>query len=594
MSWLPLLDNVVWKDREPIENPPPNSIDNYSVGTHQTMQEICHRRNYLTVNKMCDSLVGIENPHNANMYAKAVEIIAEAINLEKTIVIFGDFDVDGTTATASLGYAIATCGGVVRYALANRLAKGHGIDVEKIQDISKPGSLVITVDNGINCVEEVKQLQDLGYQVIVTDHHTPDGEDVVKTDIINPKLQLPETDPEFHAPGVYVAAKLGIRIAHKFNKVAEIHEYENTMVALGIISDVIPLNDWMRQQLRYGLVCLNNIEHDGLRALYDICWVNKFQPLTARFLAYVVVPKINAAGRMNFPERALQLLLLDKDPSPIKQKAKLLAMELKHLNEDRKVLEEGIYDSIQEQLKVYDTLPLGMVFRDESWHPGVIGVVAARVSEENFRPVILLSKNQDGIWIGSGRSHSGDFNLYAAIEECKDLLLGFGGHIAAAGLQIEERNIPLFEAAFSRAAKKQMDTIRTEILVDAETDIRTLNDPEFLISLFNIEPIGKDNPDLHLKLSNVTVLSKGVKKHTLQIAIVDDKGEYLTVSKFRSDEDSVPCQVGDTIDLLVIPNFTYFSGITLVEWQIRDVKIRRPICQSIQDGTKVVHAEQLQ
>lgn len=561
--------NFDWAMRPNAIDPPLDSILSYApMGVPKFINDILERRAYLTVIPSLDNSTGIESDLNQEMWQIGADRISQAILQDQHIHIFGDFDVDGCTSTCCMLYTLYKLGVDVSYSIADRLGKGHGIDVAQITLDAPKGSLIVTVDNGTSSINEVSELIEQGYDVLITDHHLPDG-GVADTLIVNPKISLDEANQEYMVPGVYVSAKLACMISRNTPRYEEIASYCHALTAMGIISDIISINDLIRRELTYGLIELQCIQHAGIQALLGMCGAKPAQPLTSKFLSYTVLPKLNAAGRMGTPHKAIDLLLHVEDKTPNQEIATLQAMQLKHINEERKLLEQNIYLECTEEINTWDKLPEALVMYKPQWHPGILGIIASRLVEDYGVPVLMIAK-REGILFGSGRGIEG-FDLYDALQKCQDLLLGFGGHRVAAGMQLKEENLPTFKEKFIQEAEQQLRNISVTIEIDAEVTLRDIQDVNFFMFLENLQPVGKDNPEVILLVRNCEVIEAYEKRQAYYLAIKDDTGLVITISKFRPS-DKFKLQVGDKADVLITPSPTYFSGITNIEWRMIDVR----------------------
>lgn len=563
---------AIWKLREGEPTSPSFSIlSQLEPGMPHWKKNILQCRNFVTLHRPLIDRVGIESIINSDMWMLGVRRLQQAIDSNQSIYVWGDFDVDGCTSTVSLVSALRKLGADVTYGIADRMGGGHGIDLGYITLNAPQGSLIVTVDNGISGVNEVSELIEQGYDVLITDHHLAEGE-LPDALIVNPKVSLDESNLEYHVPGVYVASKLACLLAEGTDQYEDIASFCHVMTALGIISDVVPLNDWVRQELIYGLIELQNIQHAGLAALFKMCYVKEGQPLTSKFLAYTVIPKLNAAGRMGNPYKAIDLLLNGVDDSPNQEISLLRAMQLKHINEERKLLEQNIYDQCVEMIDQMDPPPDGIVLYKPNWHPGILGVIASRLVEEYNRPVIIFAK-RDKQLVGSGRGVDG-FDLYGALQKCEHLLLGYGGHRVAAGMQLKEENLPEFIRIFCEDCKHQLQDFTPVLLVDTEVTIYDLHNVDLQLFLENIQPTGKENDDVTLLVRDLTVINVYEKRQALHVVVKDTNEDVVTLTRFRPS-DRFKVEIGDVIDALITTSYTYFSGNTIVEWRMIDVKIHQ-------------------
>ena len=510
-------------------------------------------------------------------FTPAVDKVIEYVRAGKTILVWGDYDVDGMTSTAVMVLGLSVFTKQICWAIPNRLEQGYGLDVETIRKKVAPGALIVTVDNGIADVEAVAELKSLGYEVIITDHHLP-AETLPDTLIVNPKVSSTPEDDFYMAPGVFVAYEFMNKIGHKMTQIdpspavsfSQFRSIGYALVAMGIISDVIPINNLMKRYVLLGLSALSVTKHAGLRALLQMCGVQRNQNITTTFLSYSVIPKLNAAGRMGNPSAGVNLLLMTDDTSANYTKSLLAANELKYLNADRKIIENQICEEaeamIEEQLAKY---PNSLVLYKEQWHSGVLGIVAARMVEKAYRPTIILT-DEGGILKGSGRS-AGNFDLHGALKKCSDHLVGFGGHTTAAGVALSKENLEGFCAAFDQAAAEANISKIETVLVDGYITIEEMFDVRLSLFLENFEPIGNGNTEFTVCLPNVKVVSYIDKRDVLNVILQDEKEYTVMVSKYRAPEE-YRNYLGKHVDILLMPLLNYFSGVTTVEWKIRGIR----------------------
>jgi len=366
---------------------------------------------------------------------KACARILEAIDKEQTIVVYGDYDVDGVTATALLYQHLKGMGASVKCMLPSREGDGYGLSKNAIQSIHDKGcQLIVTVDNGISALEEAEFAASLGVDLIVTDHHLPHDALPKAVAVVDPR---PADD---HSPfkglcGAGVAFKLCAALDGCPPE--EMLDYCGDLAAVGTVADVMPLTGENRTLVKAGLKLLQQTDRPGISALLEEVGLEG-KPITAENVSYAIAPRINAAGRMDNAVTALQLVLCEDE-----ERAAELAHKLNEINVARQETEQEIVKAAQEQLDAEPAILEDRVILiwGRDWHPGVIGIVASRLVEKTGRPVIVVSVDEHGEGKGSGRSVQG-FNLHECIASCEDILLRFGGHAMAAGLSVREENLP--------------------------------------------------------------------------------------------------------------------------------------------------------
>ena len=412
---------------------------------------------------------------------EAADRIVSAIHSKRRITIYGDYDVDGVTATSLLWHCLKLAGATVDYYIPCRLEEGYGLNVDAIGSLAEEDSkrLVITVDCGICSIEEAALAKELGLELIITDHHTMVDELPNAATNVHPRLPGSEY-PFPDLCGAGVAFKLAWALCQKLNDGTKasprMREYLKSAVglaAMGTVADVVPLVGENRILVRYGLATITEKSMAGLSMLLKVADLHEQKELTAEDIAFGLAPRINAAGRLGQARLAVELLTTDN-----RQRAAQLADYLDQLNKNRQTVERKIFKQAKEQIADHpEWLDAGaLVLASEQWHPGIIGIVAARVTETFQRPAIMIAINPETeIGQGSGRSQGG-IDLHSALAECRQKLLGFGGHRAAAGLRIEMNQIDEFRTAFCESIESRTVSLgeEPEVDVDAEVSLHDL------------------------------------------------------------------------------------------------------------------------
>lgn len=537
------------------------------------IREICQRRADYMLPEIKYPCGICDGDLNWDMYRPGVELIKHAISLKQPIIVALDYDCDGQTAGACMFTVLQAAGADVHWVVPNRLDQGYGLNVDLVKNTGLKEALVVTVDNGITCVKEVDTLRKQGYTVVVTDHHLQEGELPEADAIINPKICVKIDNPEYMAPGVYVSAKTALLVAKDLvseKKWLQLAEYCNCLTALGIVSDVIELNPLLRDQLLIGLAELNTIRHEGIRSLFESCGVKDGQNLTSNFLAFSVVPKLNAAGRMGAPEKSVELLLASGENSHDNTKVMLMANALLFLNSDRKIIEQDIFMMALDMLKeLPEKYKNTVVLYHPNWHAGVLGIIAARLVEITNKPTIVLTKTKHGIE-GSGRSVE-SFDLFQALQNCSEVLERFGGHMVAAGVGLKEENIDAFKDKFEEEVTKL--GLPTEVVryIDADVNISTLCNIHFQMFLDTLEPHGHLNPEVVLCIRRVELFSIEFKGQVLVAVLLDRDGYMLQCSKYRGPEEWLKYK-DQLVDVIVTPTAVFYTGRTEVKYNIVDIQ----------------------
>jgi single-stranded-DNA-specific exonuclease len=431
---------------------------------------------------------------------KAVDRLARAVRDQELVFIHGDYDVDGICSTTLLTRAIRVLGGKAMPFIPRRIEDGYDLSDAGVDAAIAAGAhVVVTCDCGTSAVSPVARLCKEGIDVIVTDHHLPGGAQLPDClSILNPKREgcgYPDKD----LAAVGVAFKLALALARALEKNENFIWGMLDLVALATVADVAPLRGENRVFVRYGLRMLADTHNIGMRALIRAAGLSG-KPLTAGRIGFILAPRLNAAGRLGHALRGVELLLSEDE-----HQSNAIARELEELNNRRQELDHATLEEAREKVLQMDLdQTFGIVLADETWHPGVIGIVASRLVEEFGRPTVLIAlSGEQGK--GSGRSIS-KFDLHGALGESRDLLLRFGGHRAAAGVTIARDRIDDFAKRFNDVARSLLtpEDLVPEIRVDLEVSIDGIDGR--LESLFrHFEPFGIGNPSPVLLARNVTL-----------------------------------------------------------------------------------------
>ena len=440
----------------------------------------------------------ISDPFLLKDMDKAVERIRRAVDEDERIVIFGDYDVDGVTATALLyDYLQNTLFGDIGYMLPSRSDDGYGLSERIVRQLAEEGcQLLITVDNGISAVNEVALANELGMDVVVTDHHLPGEQLPAAVAVVDPK-RADDTSPFKALCGAGVAFKLCCALDD--GEVDGCLEEYSDLTALGTVADKMPLLSENRTIVKEGLRMLTYCNRPGLAALIERCGLAD-RNVTADKIGYTLGPRINAAGRMANADVALDLLICEEP-----DQGEALADQLFEVNAERQQVEHDIMDDIHRMLDADPSRKEDriMLVWGENFHPGVIGIVASKLVESYHKPAIVISL-QNGEGRGSGRSVEG-FNLYDALAACQGCLVRFGGHAMAAGLSVREEQLNDLRSALNEYAATRFPEFKTPpLMVDVEIrlDQITLDEVE---GLHYLEPCGDGNPSPLFLAKNVVL-----------------------------------------------------------------------------------------
>lgn len=514
------------------------------------------------------SLKDLSSPWELPGMEESVLRIEKAIRMRENIMVFGDYDVDGITATAVLVSFLREQGASVGYHIPER-SDGYGLNIEALDLIhSQDYSLVITVDCGISAAEEIAYGKGLGLDFVVTDHHEP-GPAVPSCPIINPKLSTNKTGARELA-GVGTAFKLVQALADRLAlDPARQQEYLD-LVALGTIADVVPLVGENRLLVKHGLKVLQQTPRVGIQALCEVSSV-KQEELTANQVAFALAPRLNAAGRMASPRIALELLLTDSI-----QKVRELALRLNELNAARQLLVQQVMNQAEAQLRerpLIEEEPV-MVLASPLWHSGVTGIVASKLVEKYFRPAILLTIEGEEAK-GSGRSIPG-FDLFQAIGECSDLLLKAGGHSQAVGVTLATGKIDDFRRRINDYAVMMLEPELLKPTLQAETEVLEEHlDLALVEELARLEPFGHGNPEplFVLRKANIKDCRRVGKDGThLKFQVQTELGLLDSIGFRQAQLLDEGFNFAAPVDIAFRVEGNHWNGKTCVQLVVEDLK----------------------
>ena len=498
---------------------------------------------------------------------KAVERIAQAIAAGEKIAIFGDYDVDGITATCILVDYLKGRGADVVHYIPRRIEDGYGLSCDAIEGLRKGGAtLLVTVDCGITGVDEVAFARSIGMDVVVTDHHECKETLPVASAVVDPRRSDCEY-PFKHLAGCGVALKLVLALGGPDREEALFSRY-CTLAAVGTVADVMQMTGENRTIVSRGLATLDRSDFIGLHALLKEAGLAG-REISSVQIGFVLAPRINAAGRMGAADKAAELLLCT-DPAA----AEAMAKELCALNRERQSVEQTIYSQAEEMIEqMPEEDRRALVLASETWHQGVVGIVASRLSEKYSRPSFMIHLN-GAVGKGSCRSWGG-FNLFAALESCSDLLLGFGGHELAAGFTIDAANIPAFRARMNQYAAEYWVGKAPESTLEIDVELHqpgrvTLQEVEALAAL---EPYGSGNARPLFCLMGATLLrmqNVGQNRH-LKLRLGKGSAQFDGIF-FSTNTAACGCQEGDRVDAAFYLQVNEFRGSRTVQLQMVDIR----------------------
>ena len=487
-----------------------------------------------------------------------------ALERGEQIAVYGDYDVDGITATCLLTEFLSGEGGAVLPYIPGRLEEGYGLNREAIASLARQGvTLIVTVDCGITAVDEVAFANQLGVDVVVTDHHTCKGilpDAVAVVDPHQPGCPYPFKG----LAGVGVALKLAMAVAGS-ERACKVWESACDLAAICTVADVMPMTGENRRIVSAGLARLNPSRRLGLARLISLSGQGD-RPISSVSVGYTLAPRINASGRMGRAEAALELLMTG-DP----EWAEELAQELCALNRERQTVEGEIFQQCVQRLGEAPQAE-ALVLAGRAWHQGVVGIVASRLAEKYARPCFMICLDQ-GMGKGSCRSWGG-INLFELLEECAPLLESFGGHALAAGFTVREERIPALAQALAQAVAERAQGTELPSVLEADGVVPPeLLTVEEVSALDRLEPCGVGNPRPVLVLSGVQIHSMAQVGRGRHLKLkLESRGILLDAIWFSADGGELGLSPGCRVDAAFYPQINEFRGCRSVQLQIIDLR----------------------
>ncbi len=536
------------------------------------------QRGFLTADAMRSFLAPrLEDLHDPMLLPDiepAVDRIVRAIQGKERILVFGDYDVDGTTGTALLVRVFAELGAQTGSYTPHRAREGYGLSETGIRQAKDEGySLIVTTDCGTTDFPEIDLARGLDIDVVVTDHHETKDHLPAALAVINPKR--PDSKYPFsELCGCGVAFKLAQAVCTRLGRPPEtVHEHLD-LVALATIADIVPLSGENRILAKHGLSQLARTRKPGLQALLKVTSLTG-RELNSYDVGFVLGPRINASGRMAEGASSVRLLLTE-DAAEATQ----LAQELNSANNQRRKVEENTTEQALRQVKERRLEQRNvLVLADENWHEGVIGIVASRIADRFYRPAILIALNQDK-GKGSGRSIPG-FHLHDALKACEGELLGFGGHKYAAGLLIDRSRLEAFDQSINDYAGKVLtpELLTRRLKSHAFAALEEVN-PELLKALRRFEPFGPENPRPLFAALGLEVVGfpRKVGNDHLRFTVREKKGCFLPAIAWGRAEDILRIETGkeNHLDILFQFDEHTYAGKTSLQLNIKDLRIHPP------------------
>ena len=510
----------------------------------------------------------------------AVSRITQAIKSKEKITVYGDYDVDGITGVAILWQILTLLGASVDYYIPHRIDEGYGLNEDAIRTIAKTGTkILITVDCGITAFDSAQLAEQLGLDLIITDHHLPDPDLPKAAAVVHPALDVAYANQ--NSSGSMVAYKLAWAIANKFKAGQKLQPHlrdfmlnATSLAAMGTIADIVDIRGENRILTSYGLKSLSQSSLSGVQALIESAGLTG-QGLDSFSIGFRLAPMLNAAGRMGHARLAVELLTTD---SPTKSTE--IAQYLKQQNEQRRRYEQKIFKHARDMIRelgLDNRTQKSIVLTSQDWHTGVIGIVASRIAETYHRPTIMLnaSPDPDGTAQGSARSIK-DFCLLSAIKACSKHLISFGGHKMAAGLTIKNKKIERFAADFEAYAKQNLtesDCI-AKLHIDAAAKLTQFK-KETVTELQMLGPFGQGNPRPLFATKGVRLAAPprtcGSKSNHLQLAITDNTNAIRCIG-FGMGKLEKKLLDNEFFNVAYQPQLNTYNGLTNVEFVLADIQ----------------------
>lgn len=515
---------------------------------------------------------------------KAVERITTAVENGEKICVYGDYDADGVTSTSLLySYLRDSLGADVMFYIPTRTGEGYGMNKGAVDKIHSLGvTLIITVDNGISAREEIDYANTLGIDTVITDHHMPSGAIPKAVAVVNAHQQ-DDKSPFKDFSGVGVAFKLVMAIEGEYADVDSLLENFSDIATLGTIGDIVPLVGENRTLVKNGLRHIQNSDRIGINAMKQESGIAE-KEINSSNVAFTLVPRINAGGRLGSSEKSVNLLLTEDEDEAV-----TIADKLGMDNRERQSIEKEILASIDEEVRrtpniVNDKI---LVFAGKGWHQGVVGIVASRIKEIYDKPTIIIGIDDDGVARGSGRSVEG-FSLCDAVFACSEHLTHYGGHPMAVGISLEKEKINDFRKAIN-AYCKDIKMPYNILHIDCKLNPNQL-DLSILDSLSYIEPCGASNPSPIFGLYNMTVIATkeiGNGKH-MRITLSRGQGQVPVYAVyFNHNFQSCSYRNGDIVDVAVSLDRNIYNGQENLSVIIKDIKYSQSNNEELIDSERI-------
>jgi single-stranded-DNA-specific exonuclease len=544
-------------------------VINNSDPENTTIEKILNNRGLTEVNED----LPFHDPYLFSDMEKAVSRIGEAVEKKERVIIFGDYDVDGITATSILVHTLQHLGATVSYRIPNREKDGYGLNPKFIDEfIEKDIGLIVTVDCGISCRNEIIKAKEHNIDMIITDHHRiPENYPEEAYAIIHPKAKG-GSYPCKELTGAGVALKLAQALLDKFAPIEGREEFLSSLfdlASLGTVADLGPIKGENKYIVRKGLEVLKTTRWAGLHRIKELAGLNN-KALVSTSIGFQIAPRINAAGRIGNPYLPLSLLL-QKEKT---KETEIWGNELEKLNFKRRELTQLACFEAKDRIEKLITLPFILIEDSPQWHVGILGLIASRLVESYSRPSIMLQDKGD-VLTASARSPE-FFNIVEALNELSEYLISFGGHAQAAGFSIKKKNYRVFREKMTALAKKKLRKMDLKSTLNIDCQIKpaelTLN---FFNELAKLEPfgIGNEKPTFILKSVKPHSIKKVGKDHSHLKLEVELSGISFDVIAFRMGEHSQALKSANSIDLVMHLDKNVWNNNIKLSLQALDFKI---------------------
>ncbi|MBS0182268.1 MAG: single-stranded-DNA-specific exonuclease RecJ [Nitrospira sp.] len=496
----------------------------------------------------------------------AVDRLYQAMQRREAVCFYGDYDVDGMSATSIYLSFFRGLGAEVRAYVPHRLREGYGLNENAVRTLAKEGvSLLVTSDCGTTSHREIDLANQLGIDVVVTDHHQSDREMPPALAVMNP--HRPEARYPFQGLcSGGLAYKVVQAYARKYGSGSVPLESLLDLVALATIADVVPLQDENRLFVREGLAQISRGTRCGIRALKHVAGISR--ECTTGTIAFKLGPRLNAAGRLDEAIKGVRLLTTESE-----REAEELAEDLEQLNRARRDLEAEILQEALAQVEAREWLG-GIVLYARGWHLGVVGIVAARIMERFHRPTVVIAVNEQGIGKGSARTVPG-FDLYQTLTACRDLLMAFGGHPSAAGITIQEARLPEFSERFSAIAETWIRETQSVPMLHVDSEVR-LNEVtlQLIREIGTLHPFGAGNPEPTFAVKGLDVLNARMvgEKHLKMTVRQGGSVPFDSIGFEMKSLEEHGLSLKTPIDIAFTPELNHWNGYDRIQLRLRDIR----------------------